>query len=92
MARVESPISVTSPHPTKVDDSLKEETFYDRYVDIHDHIMSTQSMYEEIMLVHESTSTSGDQLNLFHSNLVKAAVPQTYNYPEMVLWCAYHYL
>lgn len=89
---MESPISVTSPHLTKANDSLKEETFYDGDVDIHDHIMSTQSMYEEIMLFHESTSTLGDHLNLFHSNLVKAVVLQTYNYPEMVLWCAYHYL
>lgn len=85
------PRSVSSPHPTKTYDNLKETAFYDRDVDIHDPILSTHSMYEEIRIVLESVSTSGDILNLFHSNLVKATVPQTYNFPEMVQWCAEHY-
>jgi len=81
MVGVASPISVTSPHPIKVYESLKEATFYDRDADIHDPILSTQSMYEAIKLVHESASTSGDHLNLFHSKLAKVAVLETYNYP-----------
>jgi len=57
MAGVASPLSVTSPHLGKSDDNPKDVAFYDRDVDIHDHIMSTQSMYEAIMLVHDNAST-----------------------------------
>jgi len=83
MSQVSNPLSVTSP-PLAKDDNLKETTSYDRDVDIHDPILSTQSMYEAIRLVLESNATLGDILNLFHSNLVKVVIPQTYNYPEMV--------
>jgi len=92
MLQVSNPLSVTSPPPTKLDDSLKKTAFYDRDVDIHDPILSTQSMYEAIRLVLESATTFVDIFNLVHSNLVKETIPQTYNYHEMVWWCAKNYL
>jgi len=92
MAEKSSPLSMNSPHPSRSNDNLKEVSFYDRDADIHDPILSTQSMYVAIQLAHESASISGDLLNLFHSNLVKATIPQTYNFLEMVQWCTEHYL
>ena len=91
MARVASPSSVTSPHLRKPEENPKEVALYDRDVDIHDPIVTTQSMYEAIRLVHNNASISGDHLILFHYHLVKAIVPQTYNFPKLVQWCSKHY-
>lgn len=84
MSQASNPAVTSSPPPK--DDNLKELTFYDRDVDIHDPILSTQSMYQAMTMVMEGVATIGDILNLFHSNLVKEVVPQTYNFPDMVQW------
>ena len=75
---------VSSTPPKKKNDNLKDVAFLDKYADIHDPILSSQSMYEAIKIVMESIGSTGDILNLFNSNLIRVVVPQTYNYPELV--------
>lgn len=74
MSRGSSP-SVSSAPPKKQDDDMKDSAFFDRDVNIHDPILSTQSMYQAIRLVMENAATSRYILNLYLSNLVKFVVP-----------------
>lgn len=83
MSQGSSPF-VSSAPLDKQDDNLKGVPFLYRDADIHDPILSTQSMYEYIRIVMESIGTTGDVLNLFNSNLIRVAVPQTYNFLKLV--------
>lgn len=76
--------SVTSVPTDKKYENLKEATFIDKDGDIHDPILSTQSVYEAIKILMENSATIDDLLNLFNSNLIRAVVPQTYNFPKLV--------
>lgn len=76
MSQGSSP-SVTSIPADKQDENLKEAAFIDRDGDIPIPILSTQSMYEAIIIVMENYDTTDDLLNMFNSNLIRALVPQT---------------
>lgn len=91
MSQGSSP-SVTSAPLEKQDDNLKEVAFLAKDAYIHEPILSTHSVYEDIRIVMENSTTIGHVLNLFNSNLIRVEVPQTYNFPELVRWCVEHYM
>jgi hypothetical protein len=59
---------------------------------VYNPVLTVLDLYEEIKLISTNVAKSIDLLNLYKPNLVKAVVPQTFNFSELIIWCASHYL
>jgi hypothetical protein len=76
---------------TKIPLTVEEEDLADRDKYIFDHVLS----FEFFKLHRLAMQNFRDSINYYHawkSDMAKFIVPQVYEFPEFVVWCAANYI